>query len=179
MSIQWSEVIVTIGSAFESWSNHHRDARLINLSDGCSQNWKDQPKCTCDIMAKDVENSKRCPHHSLCHECRGKTSLDSKNGRDLVIASRFSKKTKMLGGKCCMPYQPSKPRHHPDFFRQGMIYPREGSWQGNYDLKVRQQSHSVRAKTLLPKRTYTMTLSKDWVNHDLNLTEKVQHYKQT
>ena len=59
-----------------------------------------------------------------------------------------------------------------------MIYTREGSWQRNCDLKVGQRSHSVRAKIPSPKQIGAMTLSKDWVNCDLNLIEEVQHYKQ-
>ena len=150
MSIQRLEAIVIMASTLKSWSNHPQEARLVNRSDGCSQNWKDRPRCMRNIMAKDVENSKQCPQHLSRHECLENTISDSKNGRDLVIASISSKKTKMLGENVICLANLASHIHH-DFIRKGRIYLGEGNWQRYCNLKVGQQSHSVRVKTLSPK----------------------------
>ena len=137
MSIQRSKAIVIIASTLGSWSNDLRDVPLINHSDDCSQNRKDRSRCTCDIMAKDVENFKWCQQHELCHERPESTRSDSNNGCNLVIASRSLKKTKTPWGKRCMSCQPAKPCRHPNLFKQGMVYPRQGSYPRSCELKVR------------------------------------------
>ena len=52
MSIQQSETSIIITLTLGSWSSYPRDAWLVNRSNGCSQSWKDWPRCTCDIMVK-------------------------------------------------------------------------------------------------------------------------------
>ena len=91
-----------------------------------------------------------------------------KDGRDLVIAFRsLEKRPRRWGANVVCLANLASHITTCNLIRQGIIYPPEGHWLRNCDMKVRQWSPSVKAKTFLPEQTSAMILSKDWVNCDL------------